>query len=128
MPDQESVSSLKAGNATKLPHHSLDENCKPLLLDRYHYPLTLDNRKVNHPGQGPRYHTLFDCQTDIRLQCSTSSCNRELNRIYQTTAVKKFEVIVKFLGLNPYPIPNSTQSEHRTFPVFCGYQLTLYVF
>ena len=28
----------------------------------------------------------------------------------------KFELTVKFIGLNPYPIPTSTQTKLRTFP------------
>ena len=49
------------------------------------------------------------------LQYFNTTTNRELTRLTHTSTEQKFEVTVNFIGLNPLPIPTTTQIEHRTF-------------
>ena len=50
------------------------------------------------------------------LQYSAVVRNRELTRLTQTSTGLTFRETVKLIGLNPHPIPYSTQTKHRTFP------------
>ena len=47
--DQESVASLSVINPTDLAYHTLEQNSRPPTPDFYHYPLRLDNQKINYP-------------------------------------------------------------------------------
>ena len=50
------------------------------------------------------------------LQCSAIIRNGEFARLIHTPTELKFEVTVKVIGINPHPVPFSTQIKHRTFP------------
>ena len=115
--DQESLSSLSAINLTDLPYHTLEEYSRHPTHDVYHYPLRLDNEIFNHPRQYLRHHILPVNRINNCLQYSAITRNRELTRLTHTSIELKFEVTVKFIGLNIHLIPTSTQIKHQMFPV-----------
>ena len=97
--------------------HTLDKISRPPTRDPYHYPLRFDNQMIDHPKQDLRYHSLTVNRVNNSDQYSIIIIrNREMNRLTQITTDFKFEVTVKFVGLNRHPIPTAHGIEHRAFP------------
>ena len=96
--DEESVSFLGAIIPTDVPYHTLEENSRLPLPDLCHSPLRLDNQVFHHPRQDLRYHVLSTNRTNNRLQCFTSTRNRELTGLTHTSTELKFGITVNFIG------------------------------
>ena len=110
---------------SEVPYHSLGKNTRPPTSDGFFYPLLLENQVIIQPRHNVRCHFLPVNRINKSLQNAGISrtrelnrCNRELNELTQTTTEVKLELTVKFMGLNPQPIPTSTQFKQRTFPSF----------
>ena len=98
------------------PPHVVEENSRTPAPDPYHYPLRLDNQRIIHRRQYLRYRILSVNRTVISLEFPIFTRNREWARKTHTSTELKFDVTAKFIGLNPDPIPISTQTKHRSFP------------
>ena len=103
-------------NLAELTYDSLDRNFRSPTTDPDHYPLRLDNQTNNQPRQDLRYNILPVHRINNSLQQSFNTRNGRLIILTQRTAELNFEVILKFNGLNPHPIPTSTQIKHKPFP------------
>ena len=114
--DIENTSSLSNPNISDLPFHTLDKNSRPPTPEHYNYPLFLDNQIVYHPRQDQRYRILPVNRITNSHQYSQVTRQRELNRLTHSNLELRFEVSVKFSGLDPHPIPASTEIKYRTIP------------
>ena len=113
--DRESAFALSGNNTAEPPYPSLAKNCRPPTPDPYHHLLIFDNQKINQAMQHARYHILLVNRKNKILQSSTNNANWQFNRLIQTTTELKFEVPVKFVGLDRHPLPTSTQIKHQIF-------------
>ena len=62
-----------------------------------------------------RCHILPGNRIINSLQYSAIARNQEVTRLTHNSTELKFEVKLELIGLNPHPIPTSTQSKYRTF-------------
>ena len=62
---------------------------------------------INHRRQDLRYHILRVNRTNNSLHNSAITRYRELTRLTYTATELKFEVTLKFIGLNLHSIPTS---------------------
>ena len=96
----------------KNPYHLLNKNFGPPARDQYHDLLILDIRRFQHPRQDLRYQMLPVNKRNKNMQKCNVTRNSELYSLTHTTTVRKFEVTVIFVGLDPHPIPTLTQIKH----------------
>ena len=89
--------------------HTLEKKSRHPTTDIYHYPLRLDIETINHPRQDLRHHILPVNRVNNSVQHFPFTRNRELTRLINNLTVLKFDVTVKFFGLNPHPTPTLTQ-------------------
>ena len=76
----------------------------------------MDNQIVYHPRQDQRYRILPVNRITNSHQYSQVTRQRVLNRLTHSNLELRFEVSVKFSGLDPHPIPTGTEIKYRTIP------------
>ena len=91
-------------------------NSRPPTPSFADYPLRLDGLNIYDPQNDPRFSILaerFIANNDL---LSHERKETELKRLQTPNLELKFEVKVKFQGLNPHPIFHVSKIEHKTSP------------
>ena len=80
------------------------------------YPLRVDGITIYDPQNDPQFPILAERFTANNDFLSQKRKETELKRLETPNLELKFEVKVKFQGLNPHPIFHVSKREHKTSP------------
>ena len=80
------------------------------------YPLRVDGITIYDPQNDPRFPILAERFITNNYLLSHKRKETELKRLQTPNLDLKFEVKVKFQGLNPHPIFHVSKIEHKTSP------------
>ena len=100
----------------RLPEYYLAEHSRPPTPNFADYPLRIDGITIYDPLNDLRFPILaerFIANNDL---LSNRRKETELKRLQTPNLELKFEVKVKFQGLNPHPIFHVSKIEHKTSP------------
>ena len=100
----------------RLPEYDTADQSRPPTTTFAHYPLKVDGITIYDPQNDPRVPILaerFITNNDILSQKRKET---KLKRLQTPNLELKFEVKVKFQGLNPHPKFHVSKTEHKTSP------------
>ena len=100
----------------RLPEYYTADHSRPRTPNFAEYPLRVDGITIYDPQNDPRFPNLaerFNANNDLLSQKRKET---ELKRLQTPNLELKFEVKVKFQGLNPHPIFHVSKIEHKTSP------------
>ena len=100
----------------RLPEYYTADHSRPPTPNFADYPLRVDGITIYDPQNDPRVLILaerFIANNDL---VSHKRKETELKRLQAPNLELKFEVKVKFQGLNPHPIFHVSKIEHKTSP------------
>ena len=100
----------------RLPEYSTADHSRPPIPNFADYPLRVDGITIYDPQNDPRFPILaerFSANNDLLSQKRTQT---ELKRLQTSNIELKFEVKVKFQGLNQHPIFHVSKIEQKTSP------------
>ena len=100
----------------RLPEDYTADHSRPPTPNFADYPLRVDGITIYDPQNDPRFPILaerFIANNDLLSQKRKET---ELKRLQTPNLELKFEVKVKFQGLNPHPIFHVFKIEHKTSP------------
>ena len=104
----------------RLPEYYTADQSRPPTPDFADYPLRVDGITIYDPEHDPRFRILaerFITNNDLSSQKRKET---ELKRLPTPNVEPKFEVKVKFQGLNPNPMFHVSKIEHKTSPASFG--------
>ena len=100
----------------RLPEYYTAEHSRPPTPNFADYLLRVDGKTIYDPQNDPRFPILaerFIANNDL---LSHKSKETELKRLQTPNLELKFEIKVKFQGLNPHPIFHVSKIEYKTSP------------
>ena len=100
----------------RLPEYYTAEHSRPPTPNFADYPLRVDGITIYDPQNDPRFPTLAERFINNNDLLSHKRKETELKRLQTSNLELKFEVKVKFQGLNPHPIFHVSKIEHKTSP------------
>ena len=95
----------------RLPEYYTADQSRPPTPNFADYPLRVDGINIYDPQNDPRFFILEECfitNNDLLSQKKET----ELKRLQTPNLERKFEVKVKFQGLNPHPIFHVSKIEN----------------
>ena len=100
----------------RLPEYYTAEHSRPPTPNFADYPLRVDGITIYDPQNDPRFPILAERSIINNDLLSHKRKETELKRLQTPNLELKFEVKVKFQGLNPHPIFHVSKIEHKTAP------------
>ena len=100
----------------RLPEYYTAEHSRPPTPNFADYPLRVDGITIYDPQNDPRFPNFAERFINNNDLLSHKRKETELKRLQTPNLELKFEVKVKFQGLNPHPIFHVSKIEHKTFP------------
>ena len=100
----------------RLPEYYTAEHSRPPTPNFADYPLRVDGITIYDPQNDPRFPILAERFINNNDLLSHKRKETELKRLQTSNLELKFEVKVKFQGLNPHPIFHVSKIEHKTSP------------
>ena len=100
----------------RLPEYFTAEHSRPPAPNFADYPLRVDGVTIYDPQNDPRFPILGERFINNNDLLSHKRKETELKRLQTPNLESKFEVKVKFQGLNPHPIFHVSKIEHKTSP------------
>ena len=100
----------------QIPEYYLAEHSRPPTPNFADYPLRVDGITIYDPQNDPRFPILAERFITNNDLLSHKRKETELKRLQTSNLELKFEVKVKFQGLNPHPIFHVSKIEHKTSP------------
>ena len=100
----------------RLPEYYTAEHSRPPTPNFADYPLRVDGITIYDPQNDPRFPILAERFINNNDLSSHKRKETELKRLQTPNLELKFEVKVKFQGLNPHPIFHVSKIEHKTSP------------
>ena len=100
----------------RLPEYYTAEHSRPPTPNFADYPLRVDGITIYDPQNDPRFPILTERFINNNDLLSHKRKETELKRLQTPNLELKFEVKVKFQGLNPHPIFHVSKIEHKTSP------------
>ena len=100
----------------RLPEYYTADQSRPPTPNFAVYPLRVDGITIYYPQNDPQFPILaerFITNNDLLSQKRNVT---ELKRLQTPNLELKFEVKVKFQGLNPHPIFHVSKRDHKTSP------------
>ena len=100
----------------RIPVYYTADQSRPPTSKFADYPLRIDGITIYDPQHNPRFPILaerFNTNNDL---LSHKRKETELKRLQTPNLELKFDVKVKFQGLNPHPIFHVSKIEHKTSP------------
>ena len=100
----------------RLPEYYTADHSRPPTPNFSDYPLRVDGITIYDPQNDPRFSILAERFISNNDLLSHKRKETELKRLQTPNLELKFEVKVKFQGLNPHPIFHVSKIEHKTSP------------
>ena len=100
----------------RLPEYYTADQSRPPTPNFADYPLGVDGITIYDPQNDPRFPILAERFITNNDLLSHKRKETELKRLQTPNLELKFEVKVKFQGLNPHPIFHVSKIEHKTSP------------
>ena len=100
----------------RLPEYYTAEHSRPPTPNFADYPLRVDGITIYDPQNDPRFPILAERFINNNDLLSHKRKETELKRLQTPNLELKFEVKVKFQGLNPHPLFHVSKIEHKTSP------------
>ena len=100
----------------RLPEYYTADHCRTPTPTFADYPLRVDGITIYDPQNDPRFPLFAERFIANNDRLSQKRKKKELKRLQTSNLEFKFEVRVKFQGLNPHPIFHVSKIEHRTSP------------
>ena len=100
----------------RLPEYYTADQSRPPTPIFADYPLRDDGLTIYDPQNDPRFSILAESFFTNNDLLSHKRKETELKRFQTTNLDLKFEVKVKFQGLNPHPIFHVSKIEHKSSP------------
>ena len=100
----------------RLPENYTADHSRPPTPNFTDYPLRVDGITIYDPQNDPRFPILAERFTANNDLLSNKRKETELKSLQTPNLELKFEVRVKFQGLNPHPIFHVSKIEHKTSP------------
>ena len=100
----------------RLTEYYTAEHSRPPTPNFADYPLRVDGITIYDPQNDPRFPILAERFITNNDLLSSKRKEIELKRLQTPNLELKFEVKVKFQGLNPHPIFHVSKIEHKTSP------------
>ena len=100
---------------TRLPEYYTTEHSRPPNPNFADYPIRVDGTTRDEPKNNPRFPNLTE-QFITTNDTPSNKKEAELKRLQTANLKLKFEVKVKFQGLNPHPVFRVSKIEHKTIP------------
>ena len=100
----------------RIPEYYTADQSRPPTPNFADYPLRVDGITIYDPQHDPRFPILAECFITNNDLLSHKRKETELKRLQTPSLELKFEVKVKFQGLNPHPIFHVSKIEHKTSP------------
>ena len=100
----------------RLPEYYFAEHSRPPTPNFADCPLRVDGITIYDPQNDPRFPILAERFNNNNNLLSHKRKETELKRLQTPNLELKFEVKVKFQGLNPHPIFHVSKIEHKTSP------------
>ena len=100
----------------RLPEYYTSEHSRPPTPNFTDYPIRVDGTTIYEPKNDPRFPILTERFITNNDRLSNKRKETELKRLQTTNLEFKFEVKVKFQGLNPHPVFHVSKIEHKTTP------------
>ena len=100
----------------RLPEYYTAEHSRPPTPNFADYPLRVDGITIYDPQNDPRFPILAERFINNNDLLSHKRKETELKRLQTSNLELKFEVKVKFQGINPHPIFHVSKTEHKTSP------------
>ena len=97
----------------RLPEYYTAEHSRPPTPNFADYPLRVDGITIYDPQNDPRFPILAERFINNNDLLSHKRKETELKRLQTSILELKFEVKVKFQGLNPHPIFHVSKIEHK---------------
>ena len=101
---------------TRLPEYYTADHSRPPTPNFADYSLRVDGITIYDPQNDPRFPVLAERSIANNNILSQKRKETELKRLQTSNLELKFEVKVKFQGLNPHPIFHVSKIEHKTSP------------
>ena len=103
--------------STPVPAHiRIPDQSRPPTPNFADYPLRVDGITIYNPQHDPRFPILAERFITNNDLLSHKRKETELKRLQTPNLELKFEVKVKFQGLNPHPMFHVSKIEHQTSP------------
>ena len=100
----------------RIPEYYTADQSRPPTSNFADYPLRVDGITIYDPQHDPRFPILAERFITNNDLLSHKRKETELKRLQTPNLELKFEVKVKFQGLNPHPIFHVSKIEHKTSP------------
>ena len=100
----------------RLPEYYTADHSRPPNPNFADYPLRVDGITIYDPQNDPRFPILAERFISNKDLLSQKRKKTELKRLQTSNLELKFEVKVKFQGLNPHPIFHVSKIEHKISP------------
>ena len=100
----------------RIPEYYTADQSRPPTPNFADYPLRVDGITIYDPQHDPRFPILAERFITNNDLLSHKRKETELKRLQTPNLELKFEVKVKFQGLNPHPIFHVSKIEHKTSP------------
>ena len=104
----------------RIPEYYTADQSRPTTPNFADYPLGVDGITIYDPQHDPRFPILAEHFITNNDLLSLKRKETELKRLQTPNLELKFEVKVKFQGLNPHPIFHVSKIEHKTSPAPFG--------
>ena len=100
----------------RIPEYFTADHSRPPTPNFTDYPIRVDGTTIYDPQNDPRFPVLTERFINANPALSNKRKELELKRLQTSNLELKFEVRVKFQGLNPHPIFYVAKIEHKTTP------------
>ena len=100
----------------RIPEYYTFDQSRPPTPNFADYPIRVDGITIYDPQNDPRFPIVAERFITTNNSLSNKRKETELKRLQTPNLELKFEVKVKFQGLNPHPIFHVAKIEHKTTP------------
>ena len=100
----------------RIPEYYTYNQSRPPTPNFAEYPIRVDGITIYYPQNDPRFPILAERFITTNNSLSNKRKETELKRLQTPNLELKFEVKVKFQGINPHPIFHVAKIEHKTTP------------
>ena len=100
----------------RLPEYFTADNSRPATPNFADYPLRVDGITIYEPIFDPCFTLLAERFIHNNDTLSEKCKKLELKRLQHPSLELKFEVKIRFQGLNPHPVFQVAKLEHKTIP------------
>ena len=99
----------------RLPEFYTADHSRPPTTNFADYPIKVDGTTIYDPKNDPRFPVLTE-RFITNTNLLSNKNETELKRLQTSNLELKFEVKVKFQGLNSHPVFHVSKMEHKTTP------------